>query len=176
MWSSLERAEGKATTLALAILGQNANVTLITSIGRTVTDAEPKAITLALQHHRPPNNITICSDSRAALGTCRGIGRGAPCRSGIEKELKQALQHLERQGVKVYLVWVRAHIGIEGNEQADRTANRFSWQGDIGNLPQSTTPAGLRQNSKALRKDWRTEPPYPHKNNTATEPWQHTLG
>ena len=129
----------------------------------TVTDAELKAIAIALDKHAPANNITICADSRAALAATLGLSKGAPCRSGIERELKRTLQRLEATGVDVYLLWVRAHIGIEGNEKADRTAYAHSWEGDILNYTPTSTPAGIRQASKAIRQEWRTETSYRNK-------------
>lgn len=56
--------------------------------------------------------------------------------------------------VKVYLAWVRTHIGIEGNGEADKIANLNSWNGDLLRLP---TNSGILANRKSSRKEWRTE-------------------
>ena len=35
----------------------------------------------------------------------------------------EALEELSQKGCKINIEWVRAHIGIEGNERADKAAN-----------------------------------------------------
>ena len=121
-------------------------------------DAEKLAIALTLESNTHRDNITICSDSSAALCATRNISQGAQCTSGIEIRIKRALQHLHHQGVKTYLVWVRAHIGIKGNEEADAQANLHSWKGAILRYPTTATPAGIVASSRQTRKEWRTEP------------------
>lgn len=74
--------------------------------------------------------------------------------------LKKILQQLDSEHIKVYLTWVRAYIGIEGNEKADRAVELHSWTGDIGRQQSTTTHNGIRQASRAFRKDWRTEASY----------------
>lgn len=59
--------------------------------------------------------------------------------------------------MSVYLVWVRAHIGVEGNEEADKAANKYSWKGDILRLPNTATPSGIKRISKETRREWRHE-------------------
>ena len=71
-----------------------------------------------------------------------------------------ALLAHEANNTKVYLLWVRAHIGIKGNELADAAANACSWRGDILNYPQTSTQAGIVAASKQTRKEWRSEPTY----------------
>ena len=77
--------------------------------------------------------------------------------SSTHTRIKNALQNLMPQGVSVYLVWVRAHIGIEGNEEADKAANGDSWKGDILRLPTLATPNGMIRVSKQTRRQWRHE-------------------
>jgi len=63
-------------------------------------------------------------DSVAALATLWNQAEGGTPRSHIEVRLKDALQGAREVGV----VWVRAHIGILGNETADQ---EVSIQGTI---------------------------------------------
>ena len=74
--------------------------------------------------------------------------------------VKRALEACSTEGIQVYLTWVRAHIGIQGNEIADRAANEASWKGDITRVPQIATPSGIKAASKALKSQWRFEPSY----------------
>jgi len=62
----------------------------------------------------------ISSDPAAALG---GISSGRlRLRSDLRGEILTQVYRLERQGRKVRLLWVPAHVEIEGNEKADRMA------------------------------------------------------
>ncbi|KAF8417719.1 hypothetical protein EV426DRAFT_682033 [Tirmania nivea] len=93
-------------------------------------------------------------EARRSLQT--RLSRGAPPRSGIEKEIKDLLH---RQGNRETAIgWVRSHIGIPGNEKADRRAAYESALGCIAGTQQVATAAGIRAAAKARRKDMRSEP------------------
>lgn len=67
-----------------------------------------------------PVEAVLCLDSAAALvGLSWGRSRTRPALIG---EILIQVHRLERQGCKVGLLWVPAHVGIEGNEAADRMA------------------------------------------------------
>lgn len=85
-------------------------------------------------------SITICSDSRAAL-----LALGNPCiRSHLVLECADTLQQLA-QGNSLQLLWVPAHCGIEGNEEADRLAREASSQPYLGPEPAlGITPRAVR--------------------------------
>lgn len=100
---------------------------------------------------------TICADCRAALATTRDISKGTPCRSAIDRRIKEGLRACANKSIHAYLVWVRANIGIKHNEEADRIANFHSWNGEIRRLPSTATRAGVLAISKNTRKGWRTE-------------------
>ena len=123
------------------------------------------------------------------LTTIRNISKGIPCGSGIEKFLKHTLLHLHSRNVLVHFVWVRGHIGIEGNEKAGQAVGTHSWEGDIRCLSQTSTHAGVWKAGGATREEWRTEPSYLNKSHqnyqalsalrTNRDPqnsWLHKLG
>ena len=120
------------------------------------------AIALALETHsqQATDNITICADSTTAINRTWELSKGHPCNSGIEVRIKDALQNCLSLGLTVYLCWVRAHIGIHGNQTADRMANAQSWKGDILRLPTTATPGGITAHHKAIRKQWRSGTSY----------------
>ncbi|KAF8427706.1 hypothetical protein EV426DRAFT_682711 [Tirmania nivea] len=121
----------------------------------TVADGEEKGISLAL-HSSGANKLLILTDSMASKQALSNLSRGAPPRSGIEKEIKDLLH---RQGNRETAIgWVRSHIGIPGNEKADRRAAYESALGRIAGTQQVATAAVIRAAAKARRKDMRSEP------------------
>lgn len=80
-------------------------------------------------------NITICTDSQAAL---KALMAGN-CNSRILKECYQALARAAEKRV-VNLVWVPGHSNILGNDQADRLAREGSNLPMIGPKPALPVP------------------------------------
>jgi len=113
----------------------------------TAPDAERAAIGLA--SNLPGAMNLILTDFQAALATALYLAKGQPPRSSIEVEIKGALRN--RRDEDTGIAWIRRHIGIRGNEQADRLASFKSVLGDIVGEPTTTTEGGVRQASKATR-------------------------
>jgi ribonuclease HI len=68
----------------------------------------------------PYNRIIVLSDSQAALQRAQNdqLGPGQT----LAREIIANAQELRDEGVEVTLQWVPSHIGIEGNERADKIA------------------------------------------------------
>ena len=64
--------------------------------------------------------LLLLMDSMAARNTPRALARGDPPRPGIESRIAEALQ--QRSHLDTGISWVRSHIGIPGNEAADKEA------------------------------------------------------
>jgi len=126
-----------------------------TCLGTTasVADAERMAMALALEKEQD-GLLAIASDSMAALATLHHLANGGPPRSHIETRIKDALEHREGE---VGALWVRSHIGIQGNEAADRRAALEGLKGQR-DLPEIATSEGIREKGKAWRADLRTAP------------------
>ncbi|KAF8414594.1 hypothetical protein EV426DRAFT_722189 [Tirmania nivea] len=122
----------------------------------TVADGELKGITLALGSNA--DKLLVLTDSMASKQALLNLGKGAPPRSGIERELKDLLH--KRAHLQTAIGWVRSHIGIPGNERADKRAAYESALGRIAGTQQVATAAGIRTAAKARRKDMRSEPGY----------------
>ena len=63
-------------------------------------------------------------------------------------------------GLGTALSWVRAHIGIRGNELADQHATFHSHLGQIAGTGGTATEGGIQQLTKAARAESRSAPTY----------------
>ena len=83
----------------------------------TVADSERRGVLEALQ--TDDDMLLILTDSMAAKATAINLAKGAAPRSQFERDIKAALRRREALSLDTGISWVRAHIGIRGNELAD---------------------------------------------------------
>jgi ribonuclease HI len=103
---------------------------------KEVFDAElygiQQAISIALKGGNPQrgsailnpgySTVTVFSDSQAAIRRVRSDYPGAG--QSIAKAIIAKTARLAAIGVSITIRWVPSHIGIEGNERADKLAKR----------------------------------------------------
>jgi ribonuclease HI len=65
-----------------------------------------------------PRTAAVITDSRVALDSIKNINN----HSYLIEETRKSLYKLERANWTVVFSWVKAHIGIRGNELADQLA------------------------------------------------------
>ena len=120
----------------------------------TVADSERRGVLEALQSDK--DMLLILTDSMAAKATTINLSLGAPPRSQIEKDIKTALHRRNSLRLDTGISWVRAHIGIKGNELADQHATFQSFRGEIAGATRTATEGGIRRIAKEARASERT--------------------
>ena len=95
--------------------------------------------------------LLILTDSMAAKATAIHLSLGAAPRSQIEKDIKAALHRRDSLKLDTGISWVRAHIGIKGNELADQHATFQSFRGEIAGATRTATEGGIRRIGKEAR-------------------------
>ena len=98
-------------------------------IGKRITDqlsvytAEMMAVIIALQwvEEVRPDSVVVCTDSVSALLSLQYMKSS---REDLMLEIYQCIYRLHRIGIAIGFCWVPAHVGIEGNETADRMAKK----------------------------------------------------
>ena len=114
----------------------------------TVWDGEIRGISGALQCASQEQNILILADSQAALAAVKKAGKTGKART---RELANVIRLLrDRQDKTTKLGWVKSHIGIEGNETADKNAKKGTLWRRQDQKPW-VTEGGLRQHIKQIR-------------------------
>jgi ribonuclease HI len=109
----------------------------------TVWDGEVAGLRGALTH-APAKKILILSDSQAAIAATKQAGRTGKARTynlrWVASEIGSRKEELGEDAVT--LGWVKAHVGIYGNEEADRLAKEGAEK-----TPNTTriTEGGLKQ-------------------------------
>jgi ribonuclease HI len=90
----------------------------------SIFTAEMMAILTALEKisENPPKMVTIFTDS---LSSIQALRRPSQCnRPDIAEKILCTSTNLHGSGCKVKLAWIPSHLGIKGNEKADKEANK----------------------------------------------------
>ena len=96
-----------------------------------ILTAELVALRTALQEIRHNDvSFVICTDSMSALQTILRFSPSHP----IAQEIHVALRSLHMRGVKIIFMWVPGHMGILGNEKADRAAKEALSESELETL------------------------------------------
>jgi ribonuclease HI len=120
----------------MGVYWQTVNRKLSIPLGKhaTVFQAKVYAI-LACAHEieaqdQPEKYVSICSDSQVALKALQAAKTTCP----LVRQCQQTLNDISARHA-VRLCWVPGHVGVRGNEIADRLARSGSGQRFIGSEP-----------------------------------------
>ena len=86
----------------------------------SIFSAELKAILMALRliEESDKGNFVVFSDSLSSLMALRGTSFDNP----LVLKVREEYSHLVQQGKLISFVWIPSHVGIRGNEEADKAA------------------------------------------------------
>ena len=94
--------------------------------------------------------IRLCTDSRACLQT---LLRGPAAQAeALPASIWTTLTHLTDRHKNITLQWVPGHAGIQGNEQADRLANRAAAELDQEAIPNEELRTPTRSTTPTTRR------------------------
>ena len=89
-----------------------------------------KAMELIQQHPEEINEILILSDSRSVIQALNSPGK---TKHPVVHAIIHTAEALRSAGTKTALYWIPSHVGIDGNEVADRLASRESSSNEPSN-------------------------------------------
>ena len=95
--------------------------------------------------------MLILADSMVAIQAVKKAGKTGKARS---RELVRVMKEVQKRGKgNVKFAWVKAHVGIPGNERADQAAKFYTKV--VG--PEALTEGGIKQQLTAKRKAERAQ-------------------
>lgn len=119
-----DASKNSANNVGISFIVPEFNIKVCKRItdGLSVYTGEMLAILLALQwvEELRPLRAVICSDSSSSLISIQN--NKSEGRQDILIEIQQTLYRNQMMGLSIILVWIPAHIGIRGNELADKGA------------------------------------------------------
>ena len=147
------------TGVGYAAVSNNTTVKRSLPEEASVYTAELAAILEALNivEDSPQTKHAIYSDSRSSLEALHSYSP----KCIIAKQVQDRIDTLIRTGKKIMLCWVPAHVGLTGNEAADRAAKEATGA-ERGNITLPVTDYYPTLKEKQYRKwqnRWNTEPP-----------------
>lgn len=97
------------------------------------------------------NPAVIFSDSKSTLDALANVTNT----NGLIQDLQTKLVGLTAKGIEVALCWVPSHVGITGNDKADKAAKRAATSGVLDTLDIPISSQEFKSSTyKTLREQW----------------------
>ncbi len=115
---------------------------LATTHGSSIFTAEvlaiKKALDLVYEKDEETSDVLVCIDSQAAI---RALSSPSPEPEESVWTTLNTIRNLKSSGTRVTLVWIPSHVGIPGNERADKLASDACQDPNVAvlSLPLSST-------------------------------------
>lgn len=126
---------------------------------RNITDAEETAIALALAlGYRQRRSLTVLTDSQAA---CRNYlqGRISQPALSVIMSVTDTGEHSITHPLRIWhrIIWTPGHMGLEGNQAADRVARGYASRAPSNSAPEELVPvpcdySAILNHYRGLRK------------------------
>jgi ribonuclease HI len=90
----------------------------------SIFSAEALALLSALQHVKEKDikdPVLICTDSKSVLSTLASV-KSVNSKNFLISDIHNELRESSENGRQIQLVWIPSHIGLQGNETADKLA------------------------------------------------------
>ncbi|XP_030285229.1 uncharacterized protein LOC115588649 [Sparus aurata] len=120
----------------------------------SVFTAEMVAVLWALRwiEENKQGNSIICSDSAATLTTIKETK--SKYRPDVVVEILQSLFRIHKAGYEVGFLWVPAHMGVKGNEEADEMAKKAVKEERVQIHLQYGAPEYTERINRFLKEKW----------------------
>ena len=120
----------------------------------TVFTAEMLAVPWALRwvEDNKQGHLILCSDTAAALNSIKeGKSKSRP---DLIVEILQSVFRIYKAGREVGFLWVPAHVGVKGNEEADEEAKKAVKEETVQINLQYGAPQYMEKINRALKERW----------------------
>jgi len=159
VYTDASKTDNNKVGIAFIIIESEVMKSERVSDGLAVYTGELLAILLALNwvEGGRMKKLLIGFDSSSALKSIQQLNSEA--RLDIILEIAITLQRISRAGKIIYFIWIPAHIGVEGNELADKYAKLAARKIQSSmNVKYSRPKAEIKSNIKSqFKKKWQEE-------------------
>jgi len=110
-----------------------------------------KALDLVYEKDEETSDVLVCIDSQAAI---RALSSPSPEPEESVWTTLNTIRNLKSSGTRVTLVWIPSHVGIPGNERADKLASDACQDPNVAVL---SLPLSSTEQFSLYKKEWKDD-------------------